>query len=58
MRKFFKNIFEVPWDLFGVVRGSNSTLLHSRISPNGDFNHLLYEVLHRGSRFSGLRFGS
>ena len=56
--KIFENIFEVPWDLFGVGRGSNSALLHSRISPIGDFNHLWYEVLHHGSRFSGLRFGS
>ena len=53
--KIFENIFEVPWDLFGVVRGSNLTLLHGRISPTGDFNHLWYEVLHHGSRFSGLK---
>ena len=56
--KIFENIFEVPWDLFGGGRGSNLTLLHSKISPNGDFNHLWYEELHHGSRFSGLHFCS
>ena len=33
MRNFLKFFFEVPWDLFGVGRGSNSALFHGRISP-------------------------
>ena len=46
----------VPWDLFRVGRGSNSAPGHSRISPIVYFSHLGDEVLHHGSRFSGLHF--
>ena len=42
----------------GSTQGLRSAPGHGRIWWIGDFNHLWYEVLHHGSRFSGLCFCS